>query len=104
MKIIAVLLIISYLILPTICCGHPCDLLSQNSEQISIAFDSSSESPLQHITDSCETTCCCAGHTPISTFTAIKYSPLTARQFPYEPDLALPRLIDRIFVPPQNRS
>jgi len=104
MKIIAILLIISYLVLPTICCAHPCEMLSQNSEQINIAYDSSGEYPLPHNIDSCETTCCCAGHTPISAFTAIKHNFLTSGQVPYEDDLALPRLIDRIFVPPQNHS
>lgn len=104
MKIIAAILIISYLLLPAICFGHPCEILSTTAEQSNVSYDNSGESPLQHDTDNCETTCCCAGHVPLSSFTAVKYEALAARQFPFEPDLALPRLIDRIFVPPQNLS
>lgn len=105
MKIVSVILIIAYLMLPAICFGHPCEMLSINSQHSTIASaDASGECPFNHDTDYCETTCCCAGHVPLSTFMVIPSADLTAKQLPYEPRLALPRLIDRIFVPPQNHS
>jgi hypothetical protein len=94
--------------LPAICFGHPCELPSPNSLNsaqgiiASDASDMSDECPFTHGADYCETTCCCAGHVPSSAFMVIPHADLTARLLPYEPHLALPRLIDRIFVPPQN--
>jgi hypothetical protein len=104
MKIVSVILIIVYLMLPVICFGHPCDMLSTNSQHSAIASDASGECPYNHGTDCCETTCCCAGHFPLYTFTEVPYAGLTAKQSPYEPHLALPQFTDRIFVPPQNHS
>jgi hypothetical protein len=104
MKIVSVILIIAYLMLPAICFGHPCNQLSAGSAQNAAASDVSGEYPLAPDRDNCETTCCCAGHVPLSAFTETPYAGLTARLLPYKPRLALPRLIDRIFVPPQNHS
>jgi hypothetical protein len=104
MKIISAILIVAYLMLPAICSGHPCDALSANSPQSITASDAPGECPLQHDTDECETTCCCAGHLPLPAFMEISQAYPADRQQPYEPHLALPRLIDRIFVPPQNVS
>jgi len=103
-KIISSLLIIAYLMLPAICFGNPCETLSTNTTQGTAAPDASGESPPAHDRDNCETTCCCAGHVPLSAFSEIPYADLTAKLLPYRPQLALPRLIDRIFVPPQNHS
>ena len=36
--------------------------------------------------------------------TKIPYICVATKLLPYKPDLALPRLIDRIYVPPQNHS
>jgi hypothetical protein len=104
MKIVSVILIIAYLMLPAVCFGHPCGMNTTHAQHFAIASDDSAECPLNHDTDYCETTCCCAGHVPFSAFSAIPYNGLTARLMPYEPGIALPRLIDRIFVPPQNLS
>jgi len=104
MKILSVILIIAYLMLPAICFGHPCEELSANAGHGALVDNDSGEYPLSHDTDDCETTCCCAGHIPLSTFTEISHAELTAKLLPYKQQLALPRILDRIFVPPQNRS
>lgn len=104
MKIVSLLLIIAYLLLPAVCFGHPCEELSANAQQSSIASEASGGCPLDHDTDYCETTCCCAGHLPLASFDKIPYADPADRLVSYEPQLALPRLIDRIFVPPQNLS
>jgi hypothetical protein len=104
MKIISIILIIAYLMLPAICFGHPCAALATNPSQSALASDACDQCPLNPDNDYCETTCCCAGHVPQSTAIRTPYADLTAKQMPYDPRLALPRLIDRIFVPPQNPS
>lgn len=104
MKVVSIILIVAYLMLPAVCFGHPCEMLSTNSLQSTIESAALGGCLINHGADNCETTCCCAGHVPLPTFTEIPYTVFTARFFPYEPHLALPRLIDRIFVPPQNIS
>jgi hypothetical protein len=103
-KVVSALLIIAYLILPAICYGQPCEVLQSNSLQCTAASDHSGACPLNQVTDNCESTCCCAGHILSGTLTKILYGDLASRLLPYEPDLVLPQLIDRIFVPPQNHS
>ncbi|GAM11113.1 hypothetical protein OR1_03422 [Geobacter sp. OR-1] len=104
MKSVSIILLIVYLMLPAICFGHPCELPSMDSQHLSSVAADSGEIPVDHDTDSCETTCCCAMYVPLSAAIIITAAELTTRQLPYEPHLALPRLIDRIFVPPQNLS
>lgn len=102
MKILSVILIIIYLTLPALCFGHPCELFAAHTEQSSVAPNVSGESPLNCDADNCETTCCCAGHIPLSAFPKIPYLEQTSQLLWLEAHLALPRLIDRIYVPPQN--
>jgi hypothetical protein len=107
MKTLSVFIIVLYLVLPVICLADPCAFHIESSDQEAGDFLSSAQSgecPLPHDTDDCATTCCCAGHVPLSAFSKTPYAGLTAKQLPYEPHLALPRVIDRIFVPPQNLS
>jgi hypothetical protein len=104
MKTLSIILILTYLILPALCFGHPCEVLTANTEQSVVVCDDSGECPFNHETDNCETTCCCAGHVPQSTFTEFPYAELTSNLLPYESQHALPRISDRIFVPPQNIS
>jgi hypothetical protein len=101
MKIVSVILIMAYLMLPAICFGHPCEMFSPDSQHCTIAPDASGECSFVYDTDNCETACCCAGHLPLSAFTEIPYDYLTASLLPYEPQLALSRVTDRIFIPPQ---
>jgi hypothetical protein len=102
MKIVAIILILAYLTLPALCLGHPCEPLLENSAQSLVVSDVPGECPFPHDTDDCETTCCCAGHIQPSAGADIPYAGITVLMRQYEPYLALPRLIDRIFVPPQN--
>lgn len=104
MKIVSIILIIAYLTLPVLCLGHPCEPLVEHSAQSLVVSEVPGECPLPHDTDDCETTCCCAGHVPLSSGAAITYAGVSAEKRQYEPYLALPRLIDRIFVPPQNHA
>jgi hypothetical protein len=103
-KVVSALLLIAYLILPAICYGQPCEEFSSNSLQRTAASDHSGACPFNQVTDNCEDTCCCAGQILSGTFTKILVGNLASRLLPYEPDLSLPLLIDRIFVPPQNHS
>jgi hypothetical protein len=104
MKIVSAIIIIAYLMLPAICFGHPCEMNSQKSLHGTIASNAAGECPFDYGTDFCETTCCCAGHVPLSARVTIPYVVLIERQVPCEPRLALPRLLDRIVVPPENIS
>jgi hypothetical protein len=104
MKILSIILIIAYLLLPVLCFGHPCEMLISDVEQSMVVSDASGECPFNHDTDNCETTCCCAGHVHISSFSKIQYNELTSKQLPHESHLSLPQILDRIFVPPQNNS
>lgn len=103
-KYVALLLIISYFLLPTLCYADPCELRISSSSEIvdSSSNQQSTDCPEADDADNCETTCCCAGHVPLSALTEISHADLAAKLLPYEPHLALPRLMDRIFVPPQN--
>lgn len=104
MKIVSLILILAYLTLPALCFGHPCEPLMENSSQSLVVSEVPGECPLPHDTDDCETTCCCAGHVPRSADAAIPYAGMSVPMRQYEQYLALPRLIDRIFVPPQNHT
>lgn len=104
MKIISVILIIAYLVLPVLCFGHPCEMLISAVEQSVVVSDDSGECPFNNDTDNCEATCCCAGHVHQSAFSKISYNELTSKLLPYESHLSLPQILDRIFVPPQNNS
>lgn len=104
MKIVSIIMIIAYLTLPALCFGSPCEMLSADSQHCSVATDAPVDCPSDYDTDYCETTCCCAGHVPLSEFRGIPKAGLIARLTPYEPRLALPGLMYRIFVPPQNHS
>jgi hypothetical protein len=104
MKIVSAILIIAYLMLPAICFGHPCGMDSATAQHSAIVSGDSGECPFNHEIDYCETTCCCAGHVPSSSFLEIPYTNVTAKLLSYESCMALPRLIDRIVVPPQNHS
>lgn len=105
LKSISLLLIFAYILLPTFCYAHPCELnLSSSAETSQItASQQGTDCPITNHTDNCETTCCCDGHF-LTAFTAILYVDQPARQLPYDLQSTLPRLIDRIFVPPQNHS
>jgi hypothetical protein len=104
MKILSVILIVAYLMLPALCFGHPCENFVSNTEQSEVVPDDSGDCPFNHDTDNCETTCCCAGHVPSSAFSKIPHNEMASKLLPYESLLALPRILDRIFVPPQNIS
>ena len=90
--------------LPALCFGHPCEQLLSDIEQSTVVSDESGECQFNHDTDNCESTCCCAGHMPLSAFTKIPYNEWTSKLVPYESRLSLPRILDRIFIPPQNNS
>ena len=104
LKSIALLLIVVYFLLPAVCFAHPCEIYGSSASGIFDPIDHqhSADAPDSLGGDNGETTCCCADHMPLSAFTPIPSPILTTRQRPYEPDLALPRLIDRIYIPPQN--
>ncbi len=104
MKTLSVILIIVYLVFPTICLGHSCEALFANAGQSTVVSDDSGERPSNHDTDNGETILCCAGHIPLSAFAGISCVELTSRLLPYEPQLALPQIFGRIVVPPQNHS
>jgi hypothetical protein len=103
MKNISVILIIAYLMLPTLCFGHPCEIHSASAQQV-FAADSENESPFNHDTDDCETTCCCAGHVQTPTFAANLNAPYISKLLAYDPMIVLPQVIANIVVPPQNHS
>lgn len=109
MKITSLILILIYLLLPVLCLAHPCSSLGELAHQdTAIEFTSgqSDECPVNHNNDNdnCETSCCCAEQIITSTLLKVLYPTLTDRILPYEPHLALPGFIDRIFIPPQNIS
>jgi hypothetical protein len=102
MKIAALIMIIAYLILPALCFGETCEPFSAQAQHSPSTCDHSDDVLPNHDVDNCEKNCCCAGHVPLSLFRGIAYVEPAARLLPYEPRLALPRLIDRIFIPPRN--
>lgn len=102
MKVVSVILIIAYLLLPALCFGHPCDEFSAHADHSSIEITQCDESPGDH-SDNCETACCCAGHVPTSLIHP-PYFDITDHPLSKEPYLALPRMLDKIFVPPENHA
>lgn len=106
MKLLSLLLIALYLFLPVACLTHPCghqeELTTQQSIELTTAV--ADECPENDDSDHCENTCCCAGHLPFSPVAEPFAIALITRKSPFNPYLVLPRLIDRIFVPPQNLS
>jgi hypothetical protein len=104
MKILSIILIIAYLMLPALCFSHPCEGLSAKTGHLTAVSADSGECPFNNEADNCETTCCCAGHVPLSIVAEIEYVELASKLSPYESHRALPRILDRIIVPPQNLS
>jgi hypothetical protein len=100
MKIVSVMLIIAYLLLPALCFGHPCDDLSADAHHGAVELIQSDECPVGD-SDNCETACCCAGHLPVSPMDPCHLE-FTKKTTSYEPCLALPRILARIFVPPED--
>lgn len=100
MKFVSVILIIAYLWLPLLCFGHPCDELSANAQDSGVVATSSDQCPASD-SDNCEVACCCAGHLPVSAMSPPTLD-LVGKQSRYQPYLALPCILDRIFVPPEN--
>ena len=105
-KTVALILLVLYILLPTLCHAHPCELHVGSSSEMADSAPDQQNTACPHLpdSDSCETTCCCAGYVPLSVFTVINSTCLASELFIPEPYLALPRLMDRIFVPPQNLS
>ena len=101
MKIVSVILILAYLLFPALCFGHPCDDLFAGSQHSNDALAPSDNPPVAYDSDNCEASCCCAGHLPAITIHP-PYLSFTDKLLSYEPQLALPRIVYRIFVPPQN--
>ena len=101
MKIVSVILILAWLMLPALCFGHPCDDIFAETQHSSAADDPSDMSPVEYDSDNCEASFCCAGHLP-ATSIPLPYLSFTDKLLSYEPPLALPRIVYRIFVPPQN--
>jgi len=101
MKIVSVILMLAYLMLPALCFGHPCDDLFADAQHRSAAGAPSDNSPVESDSDNCEAGICCAGHLP-ATSIPLPYLSYAGKLLSYEPPLALPRVIYRIFVPPRN--
>jgi hypothetical protein len=101
MKFVSVIIILAYLTFPALCFGHPCDNLSTGAQQSCDAYAPSDNSPVEYDSDNCETSCCCAGHLP-GTSTPPPGLDFSDKLLAYEPQLALPRVVYKIFVPPQN--
>ncbi len=104
MKTLSIILIIAYLFLPVLCFGHPCEEIFANVEHSSVVSIDFGECPINHDTDNCEISCCCASYIPQSIFSEIKYVELTSTILLYKSCISLPRIFERIFVPPQNFS
>lgn len=105
MRIISIIIIALYLMLPVACLAHPCSSLAEIAHfdaTVDIETDQSPVCPLNHDDDDCETTCCCSGHTVTSAFPGIASPYIKVAFSQYDPYLSLPNIIDRIFVPPQN--
>jgi len=101
MKIVSVILMLAYLMLPALCFGHPCDDLFADTQHSSAAGAPSDNSPVEYDSDNCEASCCCAGHLP-ATSIPLPYLGFSDKLLSYESPLALPRVIYSILVPPQN--
>jgi hypothetical protein len=101
MKIVSVILMLAYLMLPALCFGHPCDDLFADTQHSNAAGAPSDNPPVEYDSDDCEAGICCAGHLP-ATSNPLRYLGFTDKLLSHEPPLALPRIVYRIFVPPQN--
>jgi len=104
MKLLSVVLIIAYLMLPTLCFGAPPLGYSGCVTHSGAESLDSGGHPLECDTDYCESTCCCAGHIPLSFIKELPYLGLSSKLLAYAPRLVLAQIIDRIYVPPQNLS
>lgn len=104
MKTVSVILIVVYLVFPVICPGPSWGASFAPAGQGAAVSGDSGGYPANHDTDNGETTLCCAGHLPISSFAGIPRVELASRLLLYEPRPALPQIVDRIVVPPQNHS
>jgi hypothetical protein len=105
MKIISIIIIVLYLVLPVACLAHPCSSLGEIAHfdaLVDIEADQSTGCPVNHDDDNCETTCCCSVHTVTATLPALPSPYLKVAYSPYEPYLALPNVSFSIFVPPRN--
>jgi hypothetical protein len=100
MKLFSCILIITYLLMPAFCFGHPCELFVAGSQQI-VAADTDTAIPC-HDTDDCETTCCCAGQELTPMFSVLPNIPYSTLLRAHTPILFLPQVLARIIVPPQN--
>ena len=100
----AIVLIMIVLLSPVACFAHPCIAShAVSTTEIQLQLASSEQCPIQHEVDFCETSCCCADYVQLLPFPGVAYSPDITRNHIHPRIAYLPKVPDRIFVPPQNR-
>ncbi len=107
MNFVSIVIIVFYLVLPAACLAHPCSPTAESTHSNAVVDHESgrsAECPVNHDDDDCETTCCCAGHTITPVFSALASPEPRSEYVSHEPYLALPTLVDRIFIPPRPRA
>jgi hypothetical protein len=101
MKMVSLLILVLYLLLPLACFAHPCDSCLDNPDTADSSGKSGSHSHSQDA-DSCDTTICCEEYINLSSEITIIYAPLVSAIVTHECYQRLPKVVIPIFVPPQS--
>jgi hypothetical protein len=97
-KFVATVIIVITLLTPVACFAHPCGN-GWGSETIAGHLD---QCPLEHDTDDCDSTCCCADYAPSSSCERVRYTPIISKFLVSLQINKLQKVVIPIFIPPQN--
>lgn len=100
-SIVSIVLILSYLLLPPLCLGNPCDSHDETATlTYALAGDSDAADGAQEEPDDCAGACCCSDHFPAGNL--FFHSPAVAVTPRHTPGSYVDSVPEEIFVPPRS--
>lgn len=106
MKIVSLVLIAAYLLLPAICLGHVFHIVPTECHLVDTIFNEAEGVPYGDNSEgeTEERICSCEEHLPNPIFIDFTSAYLEFKLFPFEPELYLSGFLNRIFIPPEFSS
>ena len=101
MKMMALMILMFYLLLPLACFAHHCDAFSANPNTVD-ASGKSGGNPHNQDADVCDSTVCCEENMYLNSKITVNYAPLVSVIVISESYQKLPKVVIPIFVPPQS--
>jgi hypothetical protein len=102
MKLLGILIIVMYLLMPLACFAHPCESCLDAVSDISDTSGVPGSHSHSHDADNCDSTFCCAECTHLQHEIPVVYSPRVTVLEIFERYQHFPTVVIPIFIPPQN--